>query len=843
MAIFYYVFRHRIHDALLGYDRDMTVDDLERAVHRQKFSSYLPWRAYNEEKMYYYNSDETIGFIWECTPLCYAGDKTISTLEGLFRLGIPNGSVIQFILYADPYIDEILELYEKSKTRPSSVIKEQIRSFVEMFKKGTEKMKVFQGMPIRNYRLFVAIKIPEKLTENINLTDMYSNVKEILAGAGLHPENLKPEGLVDWMRRFFNDEPSLNNKVYNKEEYINKQVIFSDTVIKKNMTELKIGKRYFRCTTVKNFPQEVDALQTNQCFGGISGAVSDANQMLTPYLYSMNIVIEDLKIKLHTKCNLVLQQQAAGSLAPSLARKKEEYMRATDEIEKGTPFVRIIPTLWVWSEDRTRAAESLVRAKRLWEQNGYVMQDDQGIIPILFVSSLPCGLYNVKENIENIDRDFIAPVQAICPLLPVQADFTGGGYPQLLYVGRKGQPVRLDLFGSNAINYNVYIAASSGSGKSFLVNNIVDNYYGSGAKIRIIDIGGSYKTQANVHKGRYLEFSGDTRLCMNPFTNVSDDEDKRDIDLAAIVAILHTMVYSATATVPFANAETEMTILKSAARWAIKNYGAEADIDTVHAYLSVYPKYEVEAEVGDKEIFKEHAKRLAHNIADFTSSGAYGKWFNGKSNFDISHDDYVVLELEHLKAIDELFKVITLQVINAVTQDLYLSDRDRRRMVIFDEGWQFMKEGGGALKDIIEQGYRRSRKYKGSFTLISQSILDIKDFGSVGQVIMSNSNFQFYLQSNDYGKAREEKLLDIDDFRLEAMKSVSTMPGKYSEAYLIAGGYGEGVIRSVVPRMTYFLYTSNPTEKAEIEKIVKTEGKDYAEACREMAIRYPGPNY
>lgn len=152
VAIFYYVFRHRIHDALLGYDRDMTVDDLERAVHRQKFSSYLPWRAYNEEKMYYYNSDETIGFIWECTPLCYAGDKTIATLEGLFRLGIPNGSVIQFILYADPYIDEILELYEKSKTRPSSVIKEQIRSFVEMFKKGTEKMKVFQGMPIRNYR-------------------------------------------------------------------------------------------------------------------------------------------------------------------------------------------------------------------------------------------------------------------------------------------------------------------------------------------------------------------------------------------------------------------------------------------------------------------------------------------------------------------------------------------------------------------------------------------------------------------------------------------------------------------------------------------------------------------
>jgi conjugal transfer ATP-binding protein TraC len=96
------------------------------------------------------------------------------------------------------------------------------------------------------------------------------------------------------------------------------------------------------------------------------------------------------------------------------------------------------------------------------------------------------------------------------------------------------------------------------------------------------------------------------------------------------------------------------------------------------------------------------AQKLAYNLKAFTSGQAFGRWFNGKSNFDISTDEFVVLELEHLKPQKELFKIITLQVINAVTQDLYLSDRSKNRMIIFDEAWQFIRNennsGGGARR-------------------------------------------------------------------------------------------------------------------------------------------------
>ena len=48
------------------------------------------------------------------------------------------------------------------------------------------------------------------------------------------------------------------------------------------------------------------------------------------------------------------------------------------------------------------------------------------------------------------------------------------------------------------------------------------------------------------------------------------------------------------------------------------------------------------------------------------------------------------MELENLKVKPDLYKVVTMLVINAVTQDLYLSDRSRHRLIIFDEAWQFL---------------------------------------------------------------------------------------------------------------------------------------------------------
>lgn len=821
---------------LLGSNGGLSVHALKALSNRRHFSDHLPWIAYDEETKVYLNTDNTVGFVFECSPLCFSGSDTDRLLEGLFVIGFPDNSILQFILFAEKHIEPFLQEYRSLKVRNDPLIERATETFMEFLLNGSGGLQNLLGTPVRHFRLFVSIKIPAgaKETNRISIRDMCSTTEEILRGAYLNPIPLGPDGLLHWMRRFFNDNVSPNDFLYDEAVPLRKQVILAETDIKKHMSNMQIGSNVFRCLTPKAIPKEITSMQTNHIIGGIRGMVSDTDQYKTPFMLTINVIFQNLKARLHAKCNLVLQQKGVGSFAPSLQRKQEEYLWATDELEKGTKFVRVMPILWVWGSDDERTRESLTRARRIWEGQGYIMQEDKGILPLLFISALPFGLYTQGKSIDNLDRDFIAPARSVSTLLPVQSDFAGGGRPYLLFIGRKGQICGLDIFDRQVNNHNVFIASGSGSGKSFLVNSLVFNYYASGAKIRIIDIGWSYKKQVNMFNGRYLDFS-QKDICLNPFSNVAEPE----YDLPMIAKIVAQMAYSATRDAHLS--ETEMTILKSAVTWAYDNEGNDAEINTVYHYLHNFPKYasEIDFECPDKERCAEDIIKAAHtlafNITAFTSQGLYGSYFNGRSNFDISRDDYVVLELEHLKPQEDLFNVVLLQVINAVTYDLYLSDRSQPRFILLDEAWQFLS-GSRILKGVIEEGYRRSRKYGGSFTVVTQSILDLVQFGEVGNVIYDNSAFKFYLESDSFERAKAEKIIDYDDFTMNLLKTVKTNKPYYSEIFTDTP-FGVGIVRLVVDDFSYFLYTSDARETAEIETLVK-KGMTYEQAVREMVRKY-----
>lgn len=829
---------------IFGERRTPLKRDILKKVERSSFSSFLPWYCYDEEFRTYFNRDDTRGFIWECRPLAFASDSTEQVLEGLFRLNLPIGSILQFTLCADSHIDPVLERYTALRTRDSEVGRESARSFAEYLREGKEGMKAMAGIPLRQFRLFVALKFPVSDDFATGVADIRGAATEILKGAQLQPEPLEPSGLLDCMRRFFNERAAIENDAYDPRLPLNEQVIFSDTEIHKDNRRLFIGDRVFQCATVKKYPLEVNLLQTNELFGGISGLVSNASQVITPFLCTVNIVFHDLKTKLHAKCNLILSQQPFGSFAPSLARKKEEHLEAADKIERGTPFVRVMPIIWVWGRDERTTHESLVRIMRVWESHGYLMQRDRWILDTLLVAALPFGLYDIDRNIDIIKRDVPAPSDAVSAILPVQSDYTGGGEPVMLMAGRKGQLVTLDIFDRGTNNFNMFVAASTGSGKSFFVNYLVSNYYSTGAKIRIVDVGKSYQKMTKIFGARFLDFDENSGICLNPFSNidrvnVTEAERKEYLEnaLCLIAAVVTQMCYSSTDTVPPDEAESSATIVKQAVKWAWNRYGEEASVDRVYDYLSNFESFA--GEFGEVPKLSLLAKTLAFNLTEFTTGHLYGRWFNGRSDFDIGSDEFVVLELKHLQPKPELFKVVTLQVINAVTHD-YMSDRSTRKVVVFDEVWQFLREGV-QLRDVIEAGYRMARKYLASITVVSQSLLDLKQFGSVGDVIRANSAYKILLESPDYEKARQEGLLDYDDFTMRLLTSVKSMRPNYSEL-LIDAPHGRGVARLAVDPYSYYCYTSDGTEVTEIASLVD-KGMSYDEAIREMVRKYrSGPD-
>ncbi len=95
--------------AILGVNDEATKGEIRQLSQRTPLSKFLPYVSYDPETKLYHNTDETVGFLFECMPLCFAGSKTMDDFMGLFRLGLPKGSVLQFILHADKDIKFILD--------------------------------------------------------------------------------------------------------------------------------------------------------------------------------------------------------------------------------------------------------------------------------------------------------------------------------------------------------------------------------------------------------------------------------------------------------------------------------------------------------------------------------------------------------------------------------------------------------------------------------------------------------------------------------------------------------------------------------------------------------------
>ena len=792
--------------------------EVEALARRHPFSVYLPYRAYFEDRGEYLNVDNTYGRLWECRPLAFAGPKALESLAGLLRQEHPPGTTISLTLFPDDHIDALLAEYLALKTRGGEVSQAGARHYAEHLRAGRQGLARMGGIPVRNFRLFVAIKSAESFRD-----ERVKSIEEALSQAGLAPTPCPPGILLDVLRRVFNGEAPRNATTYDSNRYLSNQIIGAETVVRHDGDHLRLGSRYAACLSPKSLSTNgyIDSLEVNRLIGGFGGPQEDGLQLGCPFLWTTTVFFQTQPADIRRKAAIMMAQRVGGTIAKAIGRRVQELTQDLEDLEKDR-FVDVITSMWVFGEQEEDLNRAVARARSLWEAQRFVMQRETKIAPAMLIQALPFGLYATRTNIEILDRHFTLTAMAAAHLLPSQADFAGRMRPVQLYVGRKGQLASIDVFDRSANNHNFLVCAGSGAGKSFMTNKLVADYYATGALIRLIDIGYSYEKQTLLSKGRYIDVGGEAgRLCLNPFTSsVQPDRlasEDRQGDELTVTMILLSMAFSATQ-VP-ATEETLYSLMKDAVRFARARDGGLRGVDHVEEYLRTYP-----ALAGDRvyQGATDLAHKMAFNLYDFTSRGHYGSLFNGPSTLNIASDEFVVLELEKIMNNTQLFQVIALQVINAITQDLYLSDRTARRFMLFDEAWKYFSSTPMIAK-IIEEGYRRARKYGGATGIITQSPLDLAAFGTAGVVIKSNSAFKFYLESTDYEKAVRMGLLDYDGLLLDLAKSVRNASPRYSEI-LIDTPRGAGVLRLCPDRYTYWWNTTTGHEVARFKQALVQHG-------------------
>ena len=795
-------------DKVLGPKGGIASDKIDSLATRDVLSDYLPYLYHHKDENKYLNLDNTIGYMWECSPLVFEGNRQLKQLENLLSTKFPKGTVLQFIFVADEHIKHIVDSYVDNKVRKNPIVQKSINEYAKFLMEGTKGIKNLNGIPTRNMRMFFTIKSVEDLNE-----DTVSGIEETLKGADFHPSRLGPKALKHFLCNFFNSTHNQDILVASDGHTpLRKQIINADTEIDFNDKEkyVKIGNRYARCITPKNVRSNIDPLMANKLAGGINGVSDDQNQICTPWMWTVNIVIDDAKFELHNKASMTMSQRGTGSFAREIMKRVEEYTWALDKAENET-FLKVMPIIWVFADNIKDLRESTSRVKKIWEGAEFQMQEETILQKTLLIAALPFGLYNVKSNIKIIDRHFLWPVSTTARFLPVQGDFAGGSKPVMTLIGRKGQLVTLDVFDERATAHNFVVSAATGAGKSFKLNRFLQDYYASGALVRCVDLGYSYQKTCNSFNGRFIDV-GEDNVVMNPFLSHATSEDDINKDLIAAANLIAEMAYSASGS---SLHETEWTLIKAACFWAYRNGETVNGIDSVQRYLAHFPEYDEDKDIPNLDFAKKRAQELAFNLRDFTTKGPFGRFFNGKATFDISNDEFVVLEMEKLKGQRELFSVIVMQVMNAVTQDLYLSDRGTQRFILFEEAASMLKKQGHSdlsrLGNMIEEGYRRARKYYGAFGVVLQDMLDLKAFGPVGDVINTNAPFKFFLEGKTYEKASDEKIISHKGLALDLLVSVRNNKPKYSEMYVQSDLYS-GVARLCVDNWNYWMSTSTGNE-------------------------------
>ena len=814
---------------MTSYQSGMTLARLRRSVERDSYSDYLPLAAWVEEEQAFLTIDDGWGYAWELVPTAYLFAHVHEALLGLLNVNFPEGTILQLQSFADPLVEGALDAFLDLKTRPDPLIQASARRTFDYLQAGTMGLKALHGIPVRNFRTFLSVKARAPMD-----SDLRRQIEEQLSKLGIRP--MGAGEIVSFYRRIFNGVHAAAPGVFTQtaDVPLRRQIIDAGPALRFDGPEVFLGNQVARCLTPKSPPKRITAERANRLTGGMRGSAEDSDQIGGPFLFTLNVLFDHSQFEIHKRAQILSAQKAAGSFAVEVGKQIEEISWILDEVGNSR-FVSVIPTLWVFGRDRHQAREMAARAKRLWESEPlpWMVQEESYLNPILLAASLPFGLYPERRTVRMLQRDFRVPVRAGVLMSPIQTDFRGGGRPALLYTGRKGQLITLDLFDPRINNYNFIVSAESGAGKSFLLNNLCQQYFAQNALIRIIDIGGSYRKLCSLCSGRYIDL-GEEHLVLNPFDlGLALDGDDRESAISMAVSIVAEMANAATRK---GVATSEWNLLKSAVQWAIDSGRAEAGIDAVREWLGAYPA-NTASDLDRVDHLVPTARELAFNLRDFGSDGAYGHYFNGPSTFDISSDEFVVLELERLKAMPDLFNVVIMVVVNAVTQELYLSARDRPRFVLCDEAAQFMTRSDGQdlsrLAEAFSQGYRRARKYRGSFGIVLQSMNDLMLFGGTGQVILENAATRFLLQGSTYDKAVENKILDYSGFVLDLLKSVRNNKPNYSEVF-VDSPLGLGIARLVVDPFSYWINTSAPEDVAAFEALVR-RGRSPLEAVCDLA--------
>lgn len=765
-------------------------------------------------------SPDRVGFGFTCPPLPWVDPQMADNLNALLCLPFPNGTVMQFTLYTSPDIEPTLNRFmAMRKDLEPGPIADAMEERVKFLRHLTD-VPAGRAMParLRSLQVMITVQIPtagaavsdQKLSEIRELRQVF---RSTLKSAGISSNDLTPEAYIRFMETVLNHGENAVWKGSAVGEHdqgllICNQLLDGDNAIDVTKAGLILGdKAHVRVVSPKRMP---DRVYPGTGFRYIADLMRGSKAMRDPAIITVNLIYPDQDKRRGEiqRSHAWASQQASGKLArfiPDIFKQKESAEIALEEIEKGNRILYCYIGAAVISQSEERAIQASTDLQSQFREIGFSMVEDRYFILPLFAQLLPFG--SSEDMRVSLTRYRTLMSNQAAALLPIHGSWAGTGEPMLTFVARDGQLMSVSPWDTDS-NMNILIAASSGSGKSFLANFLIENILSLGGRAWIIDRGYSYKRLCAALGGQYIEFDDSSDLSMNPFSMVEDFNDEADI-LAGIVEVMA------------APREGFSEFAAPEVRRVLKEV-----FDSKGKLMTVDDLAEALKSEGDNRL-----KDIGKQLFSYTSQGEYGKYFNRESTVDMSNR-FVVLELQQLSSRQALQRLVLLQLMYLIQQGMHKSPRAQRKLVLIDEAFNLLS--GKETASFIEGWYRQLRKFGGSAAICTQSVLDLYVSPSA-RAMVENSAHMYLLSQKEESveQARQEGKLHLGgEAAFRMLKSTHTVQGEYSEI-MCKTPYGTGIGRLIVSDFSKLLYSTKAEDVSAIEAEVE-KGKTLGEAIRSV---------
>jgi|GEM_PF-3574471 len=450
----------------------------------------------------------------------------------------------------------------------------------------------------------------------------------------------------------------------------------------------------------------------------------------------------------------------------------------------------------------------------------------------LFLSFLP--------GQSRFNRRFKASISSsAAAFFPLNEGFAGTENCAVPLLNNRGEAVKLDLYNNRLPSKHGIVFGKTRSGKGFMLNGFLSNFYISGDNYHIIgvDIGGTYKKFCKIFKGDYIEIDLDGSYSINPFppkkyaVKEINGEEAFDPDIMVfLTGIIGLMAEPEKSLSP--NDKTIITRAVQAAYDAIEDM---EDMPVISDINNILFDYGEARDILDKK----RAMEMGKNLFQWTDiSSPYGMLINRKKGINIDNK-IVIFDLQKLKGHEDLQKVVFAIIKNISFKKMY--DKSAKVFFFYDECWEFMNDP--KISELIMHLYKTSAKWGSMVWSITQEPGDLLKAGNIGKSIIENSSVKIFCQLDGGVSAEDLKLCGLNEKEMNIVKNLKVVKGHYAE-YFLKFGKDSAVIKNSPDPFEYWLCCKS-SEDEEIERLIERlyPDKPLKERLYILAEKYPNGPY